>query len=237
MTGGERDVVRDTIDAVWRIEQSRLIAALARRTGDVAIAEDLAQDALIAALEQWPVSGVPDNPGAWLFTAARRRSIDSQRHHQMADRKHEEIARALDAEGDRAVESLDEALDDFVGDDLLRLIFVACHPVLSPDARVALTLRLLGGLSTGEIARAFLVQESTISQRIVRAKRTLTEARVPFEVPRREELVRTPRLGPRGDLLRLQRRLFRDGRRRPRATGVVRGCLAPRSHRRRADAE
>lgn len=188
MTGDARAVVRDTIDAVWRIEQARLIAALARRTGDVGIAEDLAQDALLAALEQWPVSGVPDNPGAWLLTAARRRAIDASRHRRMADRKHEEIARGLDAEAEHRVDRLEASFDDFVGDDLLRLMFVACHPVLSPDARVALTLRLLGGLTTEEIARAFLVLESTIAQRISRAKRTLSEARVPFELPPRGEL-------------------------------------------------
>lgn len=188
MTGDAGAVVRATIDAVWRIEQARLIAALARRTGDVGIAEDLAQDALLAALEQWPSSGVPDNPGAWLLTAARRRAIDASRHRQMAERKHEEIARALDAGAERHVDALDASLDDFVGDDLLRLMFVACHPVLTPDARVALTLRLLGGLTTEEIARAFLAQDSTVAQRISRAKRSLSEAHVPFELPPRDEL-------------------------------------------------
>lgn len=188
MTGADRQELHDAIDAVWRIEQARLIAALARMTGDVGRAEDLAQDALVAALEQWPASGVPNKPGAWLMTAAKRRLIDQRRHGQMAERKHQEIGRDADARGEEVEEALVAALDDHVGDDLLRLVFATCHPVLSTDARVALTLRLLGGLTTGEIARAFLVQESTISQRIVRAKRTLSEARVPLEVPRGEAL-------------------------------------------------
>ncbi|MBK8059953.1 MAG: RNA polymerase sigma factor [Gemmatimonadaceae bacterium] len=188
MTGSDSQELHDAIDAVWRIEQARLIAALARMTGDVGRAEDLAQDALLAALEQWPASGVPNKPGAWLMTAAKRRLIDQRRHGEMAERKHQEIGRDADARGEDMEDALVAALDDHVGDDLLRLVFATCHPVLSTDARVALTLRLLGGLTTGEIARAFLVQESTISQRIVRAKRTLSEARVPLEVPRGEAL-------------------------------------------------
>ena len=172
------------IDAIWRIESARLIAGLARRVGDVGLAEDLAQDALVAALEQWPTTGVPDNPGAWLMTAAKRRGIDQLRRGKMLERKHAEITWALEEQQEAVVPALDAALDDPIGDDLLRLIFTACHPVLSTEARVALTLRLLGGLKTEEIARAFLVTTPTIAQRIVRAKRTLAEARVPFEVPR-----------------------------------------------------
>jgi RNA polymerase sigma factor (sigma-70 family) len=175
------------IDAVWRIESARLIAGLARIVRDIGLAEDLAQDALVAALEQWPSSGVPDNPGAWLMATAKHRAIDRLRRGTMLERKHEELARELEAR-ETAVPDLNAALDDPVGDDLLRLIFTACHPVLSPEARVALTLRLLGGLTTDEIARAFLVPEPTIAQRIVRAKRTLAEKQVPYEVPRGEEL-------------------------------------------------
>jgi RNA polymerase sigma factor (sigma-70 family) len=178
-----------TIDAIWRIESAKVIAGLARMVHDVGLAEDSAQDALVAALEQWPESGVPDNPGAWLTATAKRRAIDRLRHSEMADRKHEELARELDARGAAAVEpDLAAEADDRIGDDLLSLVFIACHPVLSPEARAALTLRLLGGLTTDEIARAFLVAESTVAQRIVRAKRTLKEARVPFEVPAGGEL-------------------------------------------------
>jgi RNA polymerase sigma-70 factor (ECF subfamily) len=177
-----------TIDAVWRIESARLIAGLARMVGDVGLAEDLAQDALVAALERWPVSGVPDKPGAWLMATAKHRAIDLLRRRTMLDRKHEQLGHELEARQEVAVADLDAALDDHVGDDLLGLMFTACHPVLSTEARVALTLRLLGGLTTAEIARAFLVPEPTIAQRIVRAKRTLAEARVPFEVPRGAEL-------------------------------------------------
>ncbi|HLA14996.1 MAG TPA: RNA polymerase sigma factor [Gemmatimonadaceae bacterium] len=172
------------IEAVWRIESARLIAGLTRIVRDVGVAEDLAQDALVAALEQWPQAGVPDNPAAWLMGTARHRAIDMFRHHTLAQRKHEELGRELDSGQHSAVSDLDAAIDDDVGDDLLRLIFIACHPVLSTEAQIALTLRLLGGLSTDEIARAFLVSEPTIAQRIVRAKKTLAEARVPFEVPR-----------------------------------------------------
>jgi RNA polymerase sigma factor (sigma-70 family) len=175
------------IDAVWRIESAKLIAGLTRIVRDVGLAEDLAQDALVAALEQWPESGVPDNPGAWLMATAKHRAIDYLRRGTLLDRKHEQIARELEAEQERAVPDLEAALDDHVGDDLLRLVFIACHPVLATEARVALTLRLLGGLATDEIARAFLVPEPTIAQRIVRAKRTLGDAHVPFEVPRGDE--------------------------------------------------
>ncbi len=180
------------IDAVWRIESPRLIAGLARIVRDIGVAEDLAQDALVAALEQWPEAGVPDNPGAWLMATAKHRAIDFFRRNTRLERKHEELGRELDARqlstGKVQMEDLEAALDDDVGDDLLRLVFISCHPVLSTEARVALTLRLLGGLTTDEIARAFLVPEPTIAQRIVRAKRTLSEKRVPFEVPRGTEL-------------------------------------------------
>jgi RNA polymerase sigma-70 factor (ECF subfamily) len=175
------------IDAVWRIESARLIAGLTRIVRDVGLAEELAQDALVAALEQWPDSGVPDNPGAWLMATAKHRAIDQLRRRTMLERKHEELGRELEAQ-EMVVPDLDAAIDDDIGDDLLRLVFIACHPVLSTEARVALTLRLLGGLTTDEIARAFLVPEPTIAQRIVRAKRTLAEKRVPFEVPRVTEL-------------------------------------------------
>ncbi|MFL5467063.1 MAG: RNA polymerase sigma factor [Gemmatimonadaceae bacterium] len=176
------------IDAVWRIESARLIAGLARIVGDVGLAEDLAQDALVAALERWPKTGVPDNPGAWLMATAKHRAIDMHRRSKLLERKHEQLGHELDAQQEMTVGDLDAAIDDDIGDDLLRLIFTSCHPVLSTEARVALTLRLLGGLTTDEIARAFLVSEATVAQRIVRAKRTLSEARVPFEVPRGDEL-------------------------------------------------
>src|SRR5438128_1118266 len=175
------------IDAVWRIESPRLVAGLTRIVRDVGLAEDLAQDALVAALEQWPASGVPDNPGAWLMATAKHRAIDHFRRNTRLERKHEELGRELGAK-EMAVPDLDSALDDDVGDDLLRLLFISCHPVLSTESQVALTLRLLGGLTTEEIARAFLVPEPTIAQRIVRSKRTLAEKRVPFEVPRGAEL-------------------------------------------------
>jgi RNA polymerase sigma factor (sigma-70 family) len=178
----------DVIDAVWRIESARLIAGLARIVGDVGLAEDLAQDALVAALEQWPGSGVPDNPGAWLMATAKHRAIDQLRRRKMQDTKHEHLGRELDERQVSPEPELAAAIDDHVGDDLLSLIFTACHPVLTTEARVALTLRLLGGLTTDEIARAFLVPKATIQQRIVRAKRTLAAARVPFEVPRGAEL-------------------------------------------------
>jgi RNA polymerase sigma-70 factor (ECF subfamily) len=175
------------IDAVWRIESPRLIAGLARIVRDVGIAEDLAQDALVAALEQWPESGVPDNPGAWLMATAKHHAIDHFRRNTWLERKHEELGREIEAK-ELTVPDLNAALDDNIGDDLLRLVFVSCHPVLSTEARTALTLRLLGGLTTEEIARAFLVPEPTIAQRIVRAKRTLAKERIPFEVPRGAEL-------------------------------------------------
>ena len=186
-TSSSKGSINGAIDAVWRIESPRLIAGLARIVRDVGIAEDLAQDALVAALEQWPKSGVPDNPGAWLMAAAKHRAIDHFRRNTLLERKHEELGREF-ATREMVVPDLTSALDDDVGDDLLRLVFVSCHPVLSTEARVALTLRLLGGLTTVEIARAFLVPEPTIAQRIVRAKRTLTEKHVPFEVPRGPEL-------------------------------------------------
>jgi len=178
----------DAIDAVWRIESARLIAGLARIVGDIGVAEDLAQDALVAALEQWPESGVPDNPGAWLMATAKHRAIDQLRRQKMQGRKHEHLGRELEERQVSPESALAAAIDDHVGDDLLSLIFTACHPVLTTEARVALTLRLLGGLTTDEIARAFLVPKATIQQRIVRAKRTLAAARVPFEVPRGAEL-------------------------------------------------
>jgi RNA polymerase sigma factor (sigma-70 family) len=175
------------IDAVWTIESAKIIAALARIVRDIGLAEELAQDALVAALEQWPESGIPDNPGAWLMATAKHRAIDLWRRNKLLERKHQELGRGLETQ-EMAVPDLDAAIDDEIGDDLLRLVFISCHPVLSREARVALTLRLLGGLTTDEIARAFLVPEPTIAQRIVRAKRTLTEARVPFKVPRGVEL-------------------------------------------------
>ena len=177
-----------TVEAVWRIESARLIAGLTRLVGDVGLAEDLAQDALVAALERWPESGVPDNPGAWLMATAKHRAIDQLRRGKLLDRKHEQLGHELEALQRSPEPDLAAALDDQVGDDLLSLMFTACHPVLATEARVALTLRLLGGLTTEEIARAFLVPKATIAQRIVRAKRTLAAARVPFEVPRGAEL-------------------------------------------------
>src|SRR5437763_1483834 len=178
----------DAIGAVWRMESARLMAGLRGITGDVGLAEDLAQDALVVALERWPRSGIPDNPGAWLMATAKHRAIDQLRRSKMLDRKHEQLGHELEAGRDAGPAQLDAAIDDPIGDDLLRLMFIACHPVLSSEARVALTLRLLGGLTTDEIARAFLIPEPTVAQRIVRAKRTLAEARVPFEVPRGTEL-------------------------------------------------
>ncbi len=176
------------IDAVWRIESAKVIAGLARMVRDVGLAEELAQDALLTALETWPGTGVPDNPGAWLMAAAKNRAIDMFRRNKRLERKHQELGRELQAQQEMAVPDFNAALDDDIGDDLLRLVFISCHPVLSTEARVALTLRLLGGLTTDEIARAFLVPEPTVAQRIVRAKRALAEARVPFEIPRKADL-------------------------------------------------
>jgi RNA polymerase sigma factor (sigma-70 family) len=176
------------IDAVWRIESAKLIAGLTRIVHDVGLAEDLAQDALLIALEKWPETGVPDNPGAWLMATAKHRAIDKLRRSKLVDRKHEELGYEMESHQETAAPDLDAAIDDNVGDDLLRLVFISCHPVLSTEARVALTLRLLGGLTTVEIARAFLVPEPTIAQRIVRAKRPLSDAHVPCEVPRGDEL-------------------------------------------------
>ena len=184
-TGSE---VNRTIDAIWRIESPRLIAGLVRIVRDVGLAEDLAQDALLAALERWPQTGIPDNPGAWLMATAKHRAVDTLRKQTMQQRKEPAISEQLENQFERALPDLDAAIDDQVGDDLLRLVFITCHPILSTEARVALTLRLLGGLTTGEIARAFLVPEATIAQRIVRAKRSLAEARIPFEVPRGTDL-------------------------------------------------
>lgn len=184
MTGSE---THRAVEAIWRIESAKLIAALARIVRDVGLAEELAQDALVAALERWPKSGVPDKPGAWLMATAKHRWIDLVRRNTRLQGKQEELARELEVEQGMGVPDVDE-IDDEIGDDLLRLVFTACHPVLSTEARAALTLRLLGGLTTEEIARAYLVPVPTIAQRIVRAKRTLAEARVPFEVPQGEEL-------------------------------------------------
>ena len=175
------------IDAVWRIESAKLIAGLTRIVRDVGLAEDLAQDALLAALEKWPEGGVPDNPGAWLMGTAKHRAIDAVRRRSLFEKKEGQIAVEVEAQLDRARPDLDAQIDDHVGDDLLRLLFISCHPVLSTEARVALTLRLLGGLTTAEIARAFLTPEPTIAQRIVRAKKTLADAKIPFEVPRGDE--------------------------------------------------
>jgi len=184
-----RDVA-GTIEAVWKIESTRLIAAIARVTRDIGVAEELAQDALVTALERWPEEGIPENPAAWLMTAAKRRAIDGLRRGQMLVQKHEEAARELQVQQQRLGEAMDRALDQVIDDDVLRLIFTACHPVLAVEGRIALTLRLIGGLTTGEIARAFLVPEKTMGQRIFRAKKTLSEAHVPFETPRGDELRR-----------------------------------------------
>jgi len=181
-----RDDVQRTVEAVWRMESARIVAGLTRVVGDVGRAEDFAQDALVAALEQWSESGVPDNPGAWLMTVARRKAIDRVRHRELATRKHEELAGALEMTG--AFEAPDEHLGEPIDDEVLRLVFICCHPVLSTEARVALTLRVVGGLATEEVARAFLVPTATLAQRIVRAKRTLREANVPFELPPERQL-------------------------------------------------
>ncbi|TAM61651.1 MAG: RNA polymerase sigma factor [Rhodanobacter sp.] len=185
--------IQRNIDAVWRIESPRLIAVLTRMLRDVGVAEELTQDVLVTALEHWPRSGVPDNPGAWLMTAAKRRAIDYLRRQKLLERKHAQLGYELESGQEQPAADIEAGMDDEIGDDLLRLMFVACHPVLSTDARVALTLRLLGGLTTGEIARAYLQPEPTIAQRIVRAKRTLADKKVAFEVPRAAEL--SERLG------------------------------------------
>jgi RNA polymerase sigma-70 factor, ECF subfamily len=198
--------VNRTIDAVWRIESARLIAGVARLVRDIGLAEDLAQEALVAALEQWPESGVPDNPGAWLMATARHRAIDRLRRAEVHERKTRELGREAEIRGETDDPDLEAQIDDPFDDDLLRLVFTTCHPVLSADARVALTLRLLGGLTTKEIARAYLVSESTVAQRIVRAKRTLSAARVPFEVPAQEELA--DRLAPVLEVIYL---IFNEG--------------------------
>src|ERR1051326_5551721 len=182
--------VHPTIEAVWKLESTQLIAAIARVTRDIGVAEELAQDALVAALERWPEEGIPENPAAWLMTAAKRRAIDSLRRGHMLEHKHEEIARDLEVQQQRLGDAMDQALDQVIDDDVLRLIFIACHPLLPVEGRIALTLRLIGGLTTAEIARAFLVPEKTIGQRIFRAKKTLAEAHVPFEAPRGDELQR-----------------------------------------------
>jgi RNA polymerase sigma factor (sigma-70 family) len=180
--------IQKTIEAVWKIESTRLIAGIARVTRDIGIAEELAQDALVAALERWPEDGIPDKPAAWLMTAAKRRAIDSLRRGRMLEQKHGEIGREMEFQQQRLGEAMDQALDQVIDDDVLRLIFTACHPILAVEGRIALTLRLIGGLTTAEIARAFLVPEKTVGQRIFRAKRTLSEAHVPFEIPRGDEL-------------------------------------------------
>jgi RNA polymerase sigma factor (sigma-70 family) len=182
--------VHKTIEAVWKIESTRLVAAIARVTRDIGVAEELAQDALVTAIELWPTEGIPDNPGAWLMKAAKRRAIDSLRRSRVFVQKHEELARELEWQQQQLGDALEQSLDEVIDDDVLRLIFTACHPVLPVEARVALTLRLLGGLTTAEIARAFLVPEKTLGQRIFRAKKTLSEARIPFETPSGDELRR-----------------------------------------------
>lgn len=194
------------IEAVWRIESARIIGALARMLRDVGLAEELAQDALVSAIERWPQSGIPDNPGAWLMTVAKHRALDLLRQSKLHRHKEAELTREIEAQLEAAAPDLDAALDDDIGDDLLRLVFIACHPVLSPEARVALTLRLLGGLTTDEIARAYLVPEPTVAQRIVRAKRTLAEARVPFEIPRADQ-----RAGRLASVLQVLYLIFNEG--------------------------
>jgi RNA polymerase sigma factor (sigma-70 family) len=185
---GDHHATYRAIDAVWHMESARIIAGLTRIVRDVGLAEELAQDALVAALEQWPASGIPDNPGAWLMATAKHRAIDMWRRNKLLERKHEELGYELESQQELSMPDFNAALDDEVGDDLLRLIFISCHPVLPEEARIALTLRLVGGLATDEIARAFLVPEPTVAQRIVRAKRTLADAHVPFELPRKAEL-------------------------------------------------
>jgi RNA polymerase sigma-70 factor, ECF subfamily len=217
------------IDAVWRIESPRRIAALVRMMRDVGLAEDFAQDALIAALQQWPEAGIPDNPGAWLMTTAKHRAIDHFRRNTRLQRKHEEFGREFE-EREMAVPDFEQALDDDIGDDFLRLVFISCHPVLSTEARSALTLRLLGGLTTGEIARTFLVPKPTIAQPIVRAKRTLADAHVPFAVPRETDRAARLFFSIGSDLPHFQRGALGDGGCRLDAPSSLRGCVAPRTH-------
>jgi RNA polymerase sigma factor (sigma-70 family) len=219
------DDVRRTVETVFRIERARLIAGLARLTRDIGRAEDLAQDALVTALAEWPRSGVPDNPGAWLMATARRRALDQLRHATMRDRRHAEIGHLLDEAADGTA-ALEEALDDDLGDELLGLIFAACHPILSPEARAALTLRLIGGLNTPEIARAFLTGEATIQQRIVRAKRTLAGAGLRFEVPRGAE--RAARLGSVLEVLYL---IFNEGYAATAGEDLIRPALCAEAQR------
>ena len=223
------------VEAVWRIESARLIAGLARTVGDVGLAEDLAQEALVAALEQWPREGVPDNPGAWLMATAKHRGIDRLRHQKMAERKHEQLGRELELDRGGAEPDLAAAADDHIGDDLLSLVFTTCHPMLPTQARVALTLRMMGGLTTKEIARAFLVPEPTLAQRIVRAKKTLADADLPFEVPGPDEL--DERLASVLEVIYL---VFNEGYSATAgddldAPRAVRGRPAPGAHARRAD--
>ncbi|HET7862869.1 MAG TPA: RNA polymerase sigma factor, partial [Burkholderiaceae bacterium] len=206
MTQDTHRTIAATIEAVWRMESAKITGALARMVRDLGLAEELAQDALVAALEHWPRAGLPDNPAAWLMATARNRALDRLRHRQLTERKHEELGHEMEALGQTVVPDFVDALDDDIGDDLLRLVFTACHPVLSTEARTALTLRVLGGLSTDEIARAFLVSEATVAQRIVRAKRSLSEARVPCELPRGAE--RQARLGSVLEVLYL---IFNEG--------------------------
>jgi RNA polymerase sigma factor (sigma-70 family) len=215
-----------TIEATFRIERARLIAGLARMVRDIDRAEELAQEALIVALSDWPRSGVPANPGAWLMAVAKRRAIDAIRHDQMRDRKHEEIARTLDEEAEDATAAIDAALDDDLGDELLGLIFTACHPMLSPDARAALTLRVVGGLTTDEIARAFLSSEATIAQRIVRAKKAIAQAGLAFEVPRGGE--RAARLS---SVLEVVYLIFNEGYAATAGDDLVRPGLAQEAQR------
>jgi RNA polymerase sigma factor (sigma-70 family) len=220
------DEAKRAVEAVFRIERARLIAGLARMVRDVDQAEELAQDALLVALAEWPERGVPDNPGAWLMATAKRRAIDGIRHRRMSERKHAEIARELDDERDTSVEELEAAMDDDLGDELLGLIFTACHPVISREARVALTLRLIGGLTTEEIARAFLSRESTIAQRIVRAKRTIGQAGLVFEVPRGAE-----RAGRLASVLEVIYLIFNEGYAATSGDDLVRPALCAEAQR------
>ena len=234
-----RSATHAAIEAVFRIEWPKLIAGLTRVVRDVGVAEELAHDALVAALEQWPNEGIPDKPGAWLMATAKHRAIDTVRRAKLVRRKHEELGGELEALGGEVSderEAIDEALDDEIGDDMLSLMFVACHPVLAMEARVALTLRMVGGLTTAEIARAFLVPEPTIAQRIVRAKRTLVRGARAVRGAARRGARRAARVGARGRLPRVQRRLFGDGRRRLAAARALRRRAAARAHARRARA-